>query len=511
MVNILVDIVGKSSVGKDLKYNNVFMSIEEEVDKSYSVSAEESTDWENVATSCYEFLSKNSKDMKVAVWWLFANWHLDNWESLPQTLNTFNELMKKYNKTVYPKSMKARRNTILWLEDRLTKEIVDKKLFADKLSDATELSKLFEATQEILKELLDSDEKYFTKVVRHLKTFHEQKSETPKKAEEIQQTKVKTKKTQTKSIASKKKTQEEDREAVLSISNKSEALKAFSNFKKSAATLSEYYRDENPFDLKAIRIAKLLSWVNIDGVPVNKDGVTQINPPSEMTLLKIEQARENKEYEEAFRLIQSALERSPYWLDGHYQSYEILEDLNKTQEAQEIKNALIAFVQSNEGIEDLEFKNKMAFASTQTKAFINLQRQESETENLSTTNTDAVKEEVSAKVKEMIQNHQIKEATKLLQNEYGTALNYEENFKLRLELVKLNVLDEKSTTTLALISGLEKDVQRYHLDEWRPDLASEVYSLLVKYFDAQYMTEEKLNNAYEQLLKIDVSKAFNLK
>ena len=120
------------------------------------------------------------------------------------------------------------------------------------------------------------------------------------------------------------------------------------------------------------------------------------------------------------------------------------------------------------------------------------------------------KTDICSKIKEITQNHQTKEAMQLLQNEYNAALNYEDKFKLRLELVKLNIVNKKHKMTSALLSGLEEDVQTYRLDEWRPDLALEVYTLLLKHFDGQ-QNEEKINSVYERLCKIDVSQAFNLK
>jgi len=503
--NILNDISGDLIVGQDLKYDDSFLLIEQEIDKVYSVSAEETTDWLYVQKNCFIFLRDKSKDLKIAVWWLFAYWNLDNWNGLQSSLDCFNQFLTKYKQNLFPKSIKAKTNTILWLEDTLTKEIVEKKLHNSNLIDPSSVSKLFESLQQILIELLETDDKYFTKVIRYLNKKIEQNNlNSP--TEIIEEKKV--------DVVPKKVVDNTQKinhtELISKIETVEDAKKSFNNLKKIGAQLTKYYREENFCDLRAIRITRFLSWVAIDELPMNQKGLTQINPPSEMTLYTIEETIKNKEYEKAFVLIENTLERSPYWLDGHLKSYEILKNLKKLKESNEIKNALISFVESNTGIRELEFKNSVPFVSEDTQVFLDSVIDKHEISHLSS-NTTYEEKDISKIVKEMIQNHQKKEAIELLQEKYKTTLNYEDKFKLRLGLVKLKILNKDLKMISALIIGLEKDVQRYHLDEWCPDLALEVYKLLVKYFDAKYMKDEKLNHAYEQICRLDVSQAFNLK
>ncbi len=52
----------------------------------------------------------------------------------------------------------------------------------------------------------------------------------------------------------------------------------------------------------------------------------------------------NKEYEEAFYLVEEIVEVSPFWIDGHYYSFNILEKNKKNfEEAKELKNMLVSF------------------------------------------------------------------------------------------------------------------------------------------------------------------------
>ena len=65
MKKILLDISPDSFVGQEMKYDNSFLDIEQEIDKFYSVNTEESTDWASVKNNCYTLLSTRSKDFKM--------------------------------------------------------------------------------------------------------------------------------------------------------------------------------------------------------------------------------------------------------------------------------------------------------------------------------------------------------------------------------------------------------------------------------------------------------------
>lgn len=483
MDNVLVDISQNNSVGEDLKYDDIYVKIEQEIDKDYSLN-DESTDWKLVHDSCYEFLKSSSKDLKIAVWWVFASWQEDTWDGLHSSLIVLNKFIEKYHQDFFPKSKKARQNALIWLDTVLTNEIVEHKQHIDKLKHNTEIVEILSTTQDITKELLEVDDFYFTKVIRYLKT-------TVSKIEKVETV---VKQPENKSM----------QHNITSISSDEDAKKVFQNFKKMASMLSEYYREKNSFDLKALRITRLLSWIGIDELPIEENGLTFINPPSEMTMMKLNELLENNQKEEAFKFLQSTLERSPYWLDGHYRSYEILEEFNKTQEAKEVKNELISFVSTHKGIDKLSFKDGKPFLST------SLVTQQSDTLNMEKI-VNTSEENFSKKVQNIIQNHHMKEAIELLQNEYEKLLSFEENFKMRLEIVKDNSIKKHSNVLTAFLEGLETDVKKYHLEEWNPELALEVNMLLVKHFDGLKDKKEKVDRAYESISKLNISQMLNLK
>ncbi|WP_428739513.1 type VI secretion system protein TssA [Sulfurimonas sp.] len=489
MEAILVDISKDSPVGIDLKYDDTFVEIEQEIDKDFSLNIEEDTNWKFVQDNCYTFLKIHSKDFKIAVWWVFANWHQNSWDGLYQSLGAFNQFIEKYHESFFPKSTRGQQNALVWLETMLTKEIVEQQKDIGKVQHSAELVTLFEQTQDFAKEFLKVQDNYFGKLIRGLKSIVP-KVEVPvvPAVSEI-------------SEVSQEKKVEQVATSISSISSEEDAKKVFQNLKKTASMLSEYYRKENPFDNKALRITRFLSWIGVDGLPVEENGVTFINPPSEMTMMKLNELLENDEQEEAFRFLQNTLERSPYWLDGHYRAFEMLKKFNKKQEAQELKNALIAFVESNKGVDHLNFKDGTPFLSNTL-----VTDQESST-TVATKSTDNT--EFSQKVRQIIQNHHTKEAIQLLQNEYETALSHEDKFKLRLEVVKTNMVKKQSNVVTAFLEGLERDVEKYHLDEWSPDLALEVYKLLIKHFDGQKDKKETYDKAYERVCQLDISYALN--
>lgn len=509
---ILNDISKKEPLGSDFKYNDNFLTIEQEIDKDYSVTSKDGTNWLVVKNNCYEMLSKSTKDIKVASWWLNSFWKLDNYLGLERSLYVFNNFIKKYNTNSFPKSLKAKKNTILWLEQNLTKDIIEKKQHKDKLKNAKELSELFKNLQNELNIIFQDDEKHFGKIIRYLTNSLEKNediAELPqsKTSKELEEKKLK----KIAKVTNKKTSPQETLNIeIKKITTKEEASKTLQNFKKAASLLSEYYRNANTYDLKAIKITRLLSWLNIEGLPFNTEKLTQTNPPSDNTLYKIDEAINNNEKQKAFNLIQHAIERSPYWLDGHLKSYKILIEEKKEKEANELKNSLIAFVQSNKGVEELLFQDKTAFASKETQDFIQDKNADKRKEEILISKNET-KDELISTCYELVNNNKKKDAMQVLQNHYNLATSKEEKFKLRLEHAKIAILCKEFKMALVLLEDLEKDISKYGLDEWQPTLASEVYSLLLNNFYGKQITNEKINSIYESLCKIDISQALNIK
>ncbi|WP_174247190.1 type VI secretion system protein TssA [Arcobacter sp. LA11] len=507
---ILKEFTSSLPCGEDCKYEDSFLLIEQEVDKTNSVTQDGSTDWKIVVKNSEQFLISESKDLKIASWLTYGLWRNDSWKGLKNGILIYNKLLEKFEKSIYPKSKKAKTNIFSWLEDTLTNDILANENSKKTITNELEFLELFKSLNKNINIHLESENNNFRKIIQFLEDLIKEKNIQISKEKEI---KEKEEKTPLKNQKNNQPINNKINNEIVEINNESDAIKVLRSFKKSGSLLTNYYRKQNISNLKALRITRLFTWLDTEGLPNSENNKTFLHPPSELELDELENLYKNKEYDDAFYLAEEILEVSPFWIDGHLYSYNILEKTKNYNEAKEIKNTLISFLKTNNGILDLHFVDNTPFASKKAKKWIQeeLTSKEESSDNTDKEETIDDNEELLSIIYELANDNKIKEAMNLLNQKYYSSSNTEEKFNWRLHHAELAIEFNKKEIALALLEELEKDIEKFHLNEWNPKLASKVYNLLLTSFSSIDIHSDKLDLIYKNLCKTDINSAFEIK
>ena len=294
------------------------------------------------------------------------------------------------------------------------------------------------------------------------------------------------------------------------INSDADAAKVLRSVKKNANLLHTYYRSQDASDIRSIRLVRFLSWLEIDSLPMTEDGKTLLNPPSEMSINAIDELILEEKFDEALDVLESLIALSPFWLDGHFIAFDLLTKMGHMTCASEVKNALVAFVKADNTILDLSFKDTTPFASIKLKNW--LVESMGEVVGNSTTDSEAdEKEQVLEKAYALAKKKQIKEAMALLQSKHSSAVNREDKFHWRLAKAGMAVEFGKNNVALALLEELKRDIDKYSLDEWKPELAAKVFNLYLSSFNRTQVDIEDINTVYARLCKIDIKQALEIK
>ena len=502
MSKLILSEFSSSSCGIDCKYEDAYLLIEQEVDKEFSVT-QDSTDWTYVYTQTMLLLENETKDLKLASWWLFAAWKENSWRGLELNLPIFIEFVNTFNKELFPKSVKGKANIVFWLEEVLNKEILQNEENKKSLSNHCLFYELFTNLDLEIKNLLENNENRFKKIISFLKPYYDKKQEEleEKQKEEDKKSIVEA------SLKTETKVQIEQ-ELVGELSNESDVKKLLSTIKKNLSTLNKYYRNNDFRDLKAIKITRFLSWLEIDELPYAEGKKTFLYPPSELEVDEVKNLMQEENYTQALNFAEEIIEVCPFWIDGHYLVHNIFEKMNCSQNAKEIKNSLISFVKTNEGILDFYFTDDTPFCSNKVKKWIN---DELTTSNNSSNQEDNIQADNSLEhIYELANNDKVKEAMYEIAEKYKTAKTVEEKFNWRLNHAQLAVEFDKKDIALALLEDLQKDIDKFNLNEWNPSLASKVYTLILNTFTNIDIPYEKLEEIYKNLCKTDINSAFEI-
>lgn len=475
MSALILQPIDDSIVGKDFKYDDSFLSIEQEIDKSHSATFDGSTDWEFVLNSTHDFLINKSKDLKIATWWIYSCWKKNSFLGLEQNLINYLKFLEQFNENLYPKSNKAKQNIIFWFEETLSKEIEQDKAF--EFINSKIFFELFNSLNTTLNTFLNTEEFYFKKIINHLKKRVEEQEKKEEEQEKVEE----------------KKLNEDELDSVKAVS-------FLRQLKQDASKLALYYRKNDISDLKALRINRFLSWLETDGIPLNEKGVTQLNPPLELELDEVKELYNNKQYDEAVLLIEEIIEVCPFWFDGHFYLYNIFNASNNKNRAIEVKNTLLSFIKTNEGILTLKFKDNSNFASTKTRKWIEEELTQSKI-NTTTSNNDSF---------EFDETLSFKEAMEQIQSKYSTSETIKDRFFYRLKQMELAVENNKESMALALFDELETYIEKFNLINWDKKLVSEVYTLFLSSFNSVQVEPEKIEKYYSSLCQIDINSALKI-
>lgn len=489
--SILTPFNEPSPCGIDYKYEDAFLAIEAEIDKSNSMAEGVSTDWNLVLNDAQTLLSEHTKDTKVFCWWTYAIWKKEGFSGLEKALLSFNTLLETFEDKLFPKSKKVKLSALNWLEETLNEEIFDERDTISVSIDAKLFLELFKKLEANFSLCVKEEVSVFSKLQSALKRLT--------KEQEIKEEKAQLSKPSTLSPST----------DLGEIGSDSDAAKVLRSLKKSAGLLHEYYRSKDASDLKALRLVRLISWVDIDDLPANKEGKTPFHAPSAESLNQIEEHTIAEEYTLAFEQLENVICVSPFWLEGHFMAWSLLEKMGHMQAAKEIKNALISFVKMDESILELSFRDSTPLASIKLKQWLSEDMGAISVSKVQD-NTSDEKEQTLEEAYALAKKKQIKEAMALLQSSYARAVNKEDKFHWRLAKAELAVEYGKSEVALALLDELKKDIDKYNLDEWKPELAAKVFSLYLNNFNRAKVGVEPITSAYARLCKLDIAQALEI-
>lgn len=490
---ILNPLTEASPCGIDYKYEDAFLAIEAEIDKSNSMLEGVSTDWNEVRRASLDLLENSTKDTKVFCWWAYSTWKAESVAGLQTALNLFNTLLTTYEDKLFPKSKKVKISSLTWLEELLNEEILDERGNLNASVNPEEFISIFKELETNFSLTVKDDVAVFRKLRSAL--------ERELKAQEVEAAPAPTATASTSSSTSTE---------LGEINSDADAAKVLRSLKKNAGLLHTYYRSQDSADIRAVRLVRLLSWLEIDSIPVGEDGKTPLNPPAEMSIDVIENFIAEEKLEEALESLESLLSLSPFWLEGHFMAFNLLTQMGHEAAALEVKNSLVAFVKADEQILELSFRDTSPFASIKLKQWLSESMGEVSISTASENSEDA-KDEIIEKAYALAKKKQIKEAMGLLQTEYGLAVSNEDKFHWRLAKAELAAEFGKTDVALALVEDLKRDIDRYNLDAWKPELAARVFSLYLNTFNRTQVDVEHINTAYARLCKIDIKQALEIK
>ena len=458
----------ENRAGEDVRYDDVFEKIESEIAKLTSPSASGDIDWSMVARSCEDILQNRSKHLLVTVYLTYALLKTKGMDGLADGLTVISDLLDNFWETLYPplKRMKARKNAIEWLIEKVSKELERREtIVVDNALREKIVEKLRKIDDSLNEKIEDAPLFYnLIKVVEMKLTTEVQES-----SDQVQEQRDTTP------------TEEEPpaRETPTNIQRDSGNAHNDNppDFKKLVSDLSMLTGEmieSKDYRSELFIVNRAFAWLDITTLPPDVKGVTMLPPPDQTEIESLEKLYDQKDYEQLLWSAESRITTYLFWLDLHYYVAKALQALGYESISDVILDQTLYFTRKLPNIENLAFSDNTPFANKMTKRWL---ASRSKKESVSSVNINDTKE---ANQEDIVCN---KEGIEKLFHLMKSAIAVEDEVMYNIEICKCFIETSKDSLKVIYAKQLLEKIQEYKTQYWRPDIALEAYLVCRECFD----------------------------
>jgi len=513
-------------VGNEYKYEDEYIEVEVEIEKSFNVASEDVTSWDLIIEKCEKILIEKSKDLKIASYWLYATWMVEGWGVFEKNLLIYTEFIEKFSKNLFPKAAKRKLKIFQWTEKIFEPHILKKLEELDK----ERLIKL----KDLLERFTGAVEDSLSPEIEKVEIFKDVKKEILSKIDFLEREEEELKRVQElklqeeeKRLAQEKALQEEK------LKRRSEEEEILSKFMLSntfSQTPSSNLKNEKKLEIETV-IKLKDKWVEFTKELYRNSAVDYMTYMSLLSFSEIllendtfwsesyidfllpsedvvEAARQliftDTISKEQLDAVVEQLYTRPAWLEGYYIIFNILYKNGFSDDAARLEKALIYIIHKKKELIDLDIASRQ-FMSNDMKMWSNKKILTICAESSGNFEYQIVYQEVLR-----IRNEKgIKSAIEFLEDNFHKSRSEEERFRWKLLFVEFALEIGEKMLALSLLLDLEELIEKFGLDKWQPDLAIATYEMMLRPIISQELGQVGKDRIYKKLCILDVKKVVN--
>ena len=520
-MSILDPIASENRCGNDFKYGDQSLSVEIEIEKAFNATNEEEIDWDFIIGNSEDILVKNSKDLKIASYWLYSQWRKNGWSNFFHYLDMLTMLVVSFGKDLHPAKSTRKIKIFEWLESVFEKPFLD---ILDKLSEEElkRLKEILDKLNEGISKCVEEEINIFREVHRGIVGLIEGVSRREEeRAKERQQQQEEERRRQLEA-ACEQEAKDMRRSEEKEILDKLAATRAAENIDTENIEKLTYESLEIIIDPMLEQIQKM-----IDIAPTDYFAIKPLFSLGEMiiekALLDTEIVRDDfipsVDVCNASRAILNhgtisiqqltALEEQliirPTWMEGYYILSQLLYKFNKIQDAKSLEELIIHLIYRKKELLDFVVDERtfiegdmLIWVKERLTIF-------GDSDEANVKYKTSYQKALSIKDEKGVDN-----ALLFLEKNYKNSSSEEERFRWRLVFSEFALAIGNRKLALSLLLELEKIIERYSLDKWQPELAIETYEILLKPVMIQELGNDNKERIYQKLSILDLQKIINL-
>ncbi|GFM64447.1 type VI secretion system protein TssA [Pseudomonas cichorii] len=485
--------------GDDVRFSTEFEALEGELSKVYSLQGSVQVDWLKVRELSEHILRENSKDLRVAVWLVWALYQCESFPGLLAGINLLHHLCSHRWQVLHPRKSRTRTAALNWLVPRLEQVLVEGVSVTTQLPLFQNLVETLEALDNLLTNYLGDEAPLILPVRRRLAVMVQRAVESKADTETLI--------VQVKQVAARV------FKSDVHIESEKDAHKALKAQQESAQKLCAWWLRQKATDVRALRLSRTVFWLSIDKVPeCNVRQVTALHGLSAEKLNGYAERFKQGRYADLIVDIEASLALTPFWFDGQRLLWECLRALKAESAMREVEILFALFLERLPGICDLKFQDGSPFADDDTHRWINEQVMphlhvdtvdDTPDERVVQPEWDVVLEEALS----VLRSDGLKSAVQMLKQKLQSSQGQRERFHWQFALAKICYSAKKYELAKSQLEVLDQYLQDSGLHTWEPELSLKVMHTLNSCYEClpqSNVVRERKDEIYRRLCHLDL-------
>jgi len=504
---LLAPISADQPCGEDPKYEDAYEALKQEIAKMGGMGAG-STDWEMVEKESFNLLAQSAKEINLLAYWSVAMTRNHGLAGMAVGLECAGAVLATFWEPMHPplKRLKARAGAVSWLQERVNEllpglESADRELLERASEAATQLKErvfaCFEDPPANFRKLRDQLADWLAKAPQpEPEPAAEPEGETepeaaaPGQGEAAAEAPAKPAAKPPAAAPEKPRAQAPSRPVEApELPEGADADALYEALGKIAAEL----RVLAPNRVSPYALQRIALWDEAE-LPAHNDAKETFFPaPADEVQASLKNMRSKAVWAQLLERAEDLTARWRYWLDLQRYAAEAADQLDYDDVARTIERETKRLTERLPGLADLKFDNGLAFASPETRDWL---------EGISLAGDgggSAAAPDAAAELRgamRQLGTDQFAEAMAAAQTAIDGAINRREALRLRLEAAAFCLEAEQPYWADSLLRALVDEIESARLDYWEPQLAAEAWRLTLE-------TARELKESEEGYLELE--------
>ncbi|MCW8931021.1 MAG: type VI secretion system protein TssA [Gammaproteobacteria bacterium] len=517
-------IKGDNLTGTDVRYDDEYEFVEDELSKQGSMIDRGQINWNKVIDVSVNILSNKSKDLKVCCYLTRALFDTKGLPGLQLGLNMNYQFLTTFWDDLFPIKKIARANSYEWLTSRLIPLLENIEPELDSLNDLEISYKCIQNIEKFLNEKLMEDapalgnlRRLLYDLIEPLKRLKKLEAEqqsnldlmkdndevstlseeninsspqlTYKNVDPIDDSnsndlgKINNKIISQSEQSVLQKSVTKVNSVVSNVTSEKDKNKIIRQCHEMLRNIS-FWSLENSLDTpSAYAMTRFSTWMSVEQIPIHTNNVTPLKPVPIDKVNHYNNLFASKKYLELIPLVEQSFSRSPFWLDAHRLVSSSLDALGMSDASIQVKEHLGLFLRRFPSVIDLKFSDDSGFADQLTKQWINsevIPESSSESAFTSMKDGDSDYDEVVSQACDLVKQKKLNEAINLFKNKVSIQESFRKKTFWKYHLARFCYDNGEHKLSFFLLKEIDGILLKNNLKCWEPDLEKNVVFLLIQ-------------------------------